>query len=275
MKPIYQENKLPLLMTASVNTRGMKNACFTDEEREDMYAKTLQIYINKLLTNVSGSGYKLVFVENSGWDLIRIQNKIQIDDRSQIEFISLDPTVFDISKGKGYNELLLIKLAINQSRFISESKAFLKVTGRYPIYNIQYFLDEASRLFFSKGIDLYIDIKDHKIYDWLHLGWNGHSADVRLFAVSVDFFLNQIAYRYVELNDYNGFLFEGLMYDIVKSNMKNKNIVCRFKKEMHLGGFEGSNVNAVSFSKDQNSFKGKIKRIMGNFIRRFLPFFWF
>lgn len=36
-------NKLPLLMTASVSTRGMIGACFTDEEREKMYCETLSI----------------------------------------------------------------------------------------------------------------------------------------------------------------------------------------------------------------------------------------
>jgi hypothetical protein len=65
------------------------------------------------------------------------------------------------------------------------------------------------------------------------------------------------------------------MYDIVKSKKRNERIVCRFKKEIHLGGLESSNISAISFNKDQNSFKGKIKRVIGNFIRKFLPFFWF
>jgi hypothetical protein len=48
--------KLPLLMTASVSTRSMKGACFTDEERETMYVSAIQFYISKLLIDVNGGG---------------------------------------------------------------------------------------------------------------------------------------------------------------------------------------------------------------------------
>jgi hypothetical protein len=222
---------------------------------------------------INGGGYKIVFVDNSGWDLSRIQK--QLPKQESIEFISLNPDLFNISRGKGYNELLLINLAIEQSQFIQEKQAFLKVTGRYPVYNIRYFIDYFSKYFQDKKIDLYIDIKDHKLYDLLHLGWCGHSADVRLFAASVSFYNANIANKYRNLNDYEGHLLEGLMYDIVKPLIKKSNIICRFKKEPRYGGLEGSNVNAISFTKNQNSFKGKFKRFTGNFIRKFLPFFWF
>ena len=36
--------KLPILMTASVSTRGMAGADFSDEEREKMYLETLGFY---------------------------------------------------------------------------------------------------------------------------------------------------------------------------------------------------------------------------------------
>lgn len=268
-------NKLPLLMTASVSTRGMKNACFTDKEREGMYVGALQFYIDKLLNNVNEGGYNIVFSENSGYDLTRIRDKIKILDPNRIEFISLNPEQFDISKGKGYNELLLINNSLKQSDFIQKSGAFLKVTGRYPIYNINYFVDYGSNLIFQQNKDLYIDIKDHKIYDWLRLSWNGHSADVRTFASTVDFYQKNIGNRYAELNDFEGRLAESLFFDVVKSNIGNPNIVCRFKREPHCGGIEGSNINAISFSKNQDSVKGKIKRYTGNFIRKALPFFWF
>jgi hypothetical protein len=219
--------------------------------------------------------YKIIFIDNSGWDLRQIKKKLLNYDKSLVEFISLDPVLFDISKGKGYNELLLINLAIAQSQFIRESKAFIKVTGRYPIYNIRYFIDYGSDLILSKKRDFYIDIKDHKLYDWLRLGWCGHAADVRLFATTLSFYQKHIAWRYTELNDYEGHLLENLMYSIVQPLIGNRNIVCRFKTEPCFGGLEGSNVNAVSFSKRQDSLKGKLKRVFGNFIRKFLPFFWF
>lgn len=122
---------------------------------------------------------------------------------------------------------------------------------------------------------MYIDIKDHKLYDRLGLGWCGHSADVRLFAVSVPFYNEFIGNRYIELNDYKGLLLEGLMFDIVKPMINRPDIICRFKKEPHFGGLEGSNVAAFSFSKNQDSLKGKLKRCFGNMVRLFFPHFWF
>lgn len=37
---------LPILMTASVSTRGMEGACFSDHERYNMYLNTLIAYLS-------------------------------------------------------------------------------------------------------------------------------------------------------------------------------------------------------------------------------------
>ena len=234
-------NKLPLVMTASVSTRGMVGACFTDEEREKMYRESLMIYEKMLIGG--GETYKIVFVDNSGWDLSSIKSSVK--ENPSIEFLSLD------------------------------SEDFFKVTGRYPIYNIKYFIDYASKFILEYKGHLYIDIKDHNLYDRLGLGWCGHSADVRMFAASLSFYNEFIGNRYTELNDYKGLLLEGLMYDVVKPMIHRSDVICRFKKEPHFGGLEGSNVAALSFSKNQDSLKGKLKRFLGNVIRLFFPRFWF
>ena len=51
-------------------------------------------------------------------------------------------------------------------------------------------------------------------------------------------------------------------------------IIARFSREPVFGGMEGSIVDAVSFSADQNSLKNKIKRLIGNGFRLFLPWIW-
>lgn len=271
------KNRLPILMTASISTRGMKNASFTDAEREQMYFETLQYYINNIINQNNGISTctKIVFAENSGWNIENFKKKFSTEHLDNVEFISLEPEIFDISKGKGYNEMLLINNTLDRSVFIKNAGAFFKVTGRYPIFNLHYFLDQASKMIFKKQKDLYIDIKDHKLYDYLKLGWEGHSADVRIFAVKNSFYVENIGHRYEELDDYKGHLLEGLMYDIAKSVKGSGREFLRFKREAQFGGMEGSNINALSFSKNQNSFKGKLKRLIGNFIRFFLPWFWF
>ncbi len=261
---------IPVLMTASVSTRGMKGACFTDSEREDMYAEALSYYASTLLRNPAA---RIVFAENSGWDLSRLSQRLPKETATQVEFIALPPEEFDISKGKGYNEVLLISKAIDRSAVIKPAGAFLKVTGRYPIYNLPFFVKHATKII-GQGKSLYCDIKDHKLYDWLRLGWNGHACDCRIFASTVKFFEENIGSRYAECNDYKGLHLEGLMFRVVKIN-GGGGIYDRFPREPHFGGLEGSNVQALTFSKQQDSFKGKTKRFIGNIIRLTMPWFKF
>src|SRR5690606_2654244 len=101
--------KLPLLMTASVNTHGMPLARFSPEEREEMYLQVLRFYCRELL---SKGNYTLVFAENSGWDLSKVKAAIPEEYRAQTEFLSFDASHFDVSRGKSFNEVLLIEAAI-------------------------------------------------------------------------------------------------------------------------------------------------------------------
>lgn len=273
---------LPILMTASVSTHGMKGARYTDQEREQMYIGALSYYLYNLMT--SDPQQKIVFAENSGWDLNRLKTALSEYDINRVEFIALPKEAFDISRGKGYNELLLINMAIEKSAAIQERGAFFKVTGRYPIFNLSYFIRKASDAL-GKGVEFYCDVKDHRIFDLLQLGWCGHSVDARLFAVNVPYYQQHIGCRYQELNDYSGHLLEGLLFQDVKRAygtgknrftgvVGNGKIMARFSREPVFGGLEGSMIDAVSFSADQNSLKSKIKRLAGNGFRVFFPWIW-
>lgn len=263
---------LPVLMTASVSTRGMKGACFSDTERECMYIDTLRFYCTKLLKN--NPDQKIVFVENSGWPKSRILEKIH---GGGVEYIALNPSHFDISRGKGYNELILINEAIEQSDAVRDAGAFLKVTGRYPIYNLSYFIKTASIAIFKKGKVFYGDMKDHKLYERLHLGWSGHGGYAVLFASTIANYKASLGCRYDELDDSKGRLLENLMYDYMKPfrHVANSPVNCRFKREPICGGLQGSTMDAMSFSQDNRSIKSRIMRLVGNGIRILTPWFWF
>ena len=202
-------------MTGSVSTRGMKGACFTDEEREVMYVEAIKYYIDNLL--FKDKSQKIVFAENSGWDLKLIKAKLPSYDEERVEFISLHADEFDISRGKGYNELLMINKVVERSKFIKEAGYFFKVTGRYPIYNIAYFLNKAVKILLENGYDMYCDMKDHNLYDICKLGWNGHSFECRLFGVRNLWYKEHIAPLYAECNDYNGKPMETVLFRNVKN----------------------------------------------------------
>lgn len=164
-------------MTASVSTRGMKGALYSDAQRELMYADALTYYIHNLLPQ---GGYKIVFVENSGWNLDSLKNKLPSYNPSEIEFVSLAPEDFDITRGKGYNEVLMINQAVSKSKFINSAEGFFKVTGRYPIYNIKHFIDNASQ-FIHRGGGICMQILRTTLY------MTGYGSDGAAIPLNVAF----------------------------------------------------------------------------------------
>jgi len=275
--------QLPVLITASVSTRGMKEACFTDDEREHMYVETLNFYIENLLANPF---QKIIFAENSGWDKNRLIGQLSVYNLEQLEFVMLPKEYFDISKGKGYNELLMMNMALEQSVFLQNAKGFVKVTGRYPIYNLKHYITKATEAL-QKGQLLYCDVKEHSLYKLLGLNWNAHSFYSVLYGVDISYYKEKIAPRYKELNDYDGYLVEDMLYDVIslesrQGKSKAKGIVgrggyinARFDREPVCGGLQGSRMSNWSFSANQSSLKSKLKRMVGNSFRYFFPWIWF
>lgn len=263
---------LPLLLTASVSTRGMRGACFTDNEREAMYAGALAWYVQNL-----PEGQPITLCDNSGWDLRRLLGALPPGTPGdRVELIQLPPEEFDISRGKGYNELLMMDKAIARSASIQRAGAFFKATGRYPILNLARFLGQARTYLLGRGGQLFCDVKDHKLYDLLRLGWTGHAFECRLYGCRLDFWSRRLAPLYAQCNDYDGHLCELVMFDAVKaSSQAGEAVSLRFDREPHFAGLEGSEIDAPIFSKDQDSLRGRVKRLAGNAIRIFTPWFKF
>jgi len=268
--------RLPILMTASVSTRGMKGAVFSDEEREKMYLEALKFYLETLPKD-----QPIVFAENSGWNLDAFRQKVGDQIRfSRVEFISIDPATCDQSRGKGYNEILLMNAAIEKSAAIREAGAFMKVTGRYPIYNLPRYLKEAEA-FFAKGGKFYGDMKDHKVFDALFAfsknKWNGHAAYTVLFATTLEFYQDKLAGSFVDCNDYADQWVEVVWHRILSPyrKMRHSGVKLRFPVEPVCGGLQGSLEHNLAFSQDNESSKAKMARFAGNCIRTFTPWFWF
>lgn len=265
---------LPILMTASVSTRGMKGADFSDSEREGMYLGALEYYLKTLEPE-----RRIVFAENSGWDLAAMRTKLKVP-AERVEWISVNPAKCDITRGKGYNEILLMNEAVAKSASIREAGAFMKVTGRYPVYNLPRYLRAAER-FFAKGGRFYGDIKDHKVFDWLFPNntkkWNGHAAYTILFASTVGFYNEKLAGSYVDCNDYTDDWIENIWFRILKTyrGQENCGVRLRLPVEPVCGGLQGSLAQTLVFSKNNESMKAKAIRLVGNCIRTFTPWFWF
>lgn len=265
---------IPLFLTASVSTRGMIGADFSAAAREAMYLETLRYYGHEVLER--DPAQRLIFAENSGWNLGALAAKLAPALASRIEWEALDPSHFDISRGKGYNEILLMNEALAKLESSSRGLAsFMKVTGRYPVYNLRYFMRAAERWLAQGGV-FYGDMKDHQLFDWLRTGWNGHAAYAVMFATTAEFYRRELAETYRECNDATDDLIENVWYrKLIKYRGTRRGVALRFGREPVCGGVQGSNLNAITFAKSNRSLKSRAIRGVGNVIRTATPWFWF
>ncbi len=256
-----EEFDFTLVMTASVNPNGMQGISKeSTENREVQYIQTLSFYAqNPHIT-------KILFVENSAHDLSHI--KASIPNPEKVTFLSLDENNYPRAWGKGYGEFLLMDRVYDYLTAQSEDGIIVKVTGRFPILNIDTMLKEFAR---RKALRLAIDIKDHPIYDWLRLGWSGHGARTILYAVTYSFYREHIYGRYRQIPSVYVDC-ETMMFKVVKETMREKGVYHRFKHEPRLSGFAGGLNYTIITCNNYDSGLNKVKRAVNQFCRTCLPF---
>ncbi len=265
---------IPILLTASVDTHGMNGTKFSALEREKMYVDTLNYYISHLGNRKEQ--FELVFVENSGWNKNSILSKLDKVDNVFIEYIALDYESFDISKGKGFNELLMMDMASNASPTIQNAGCFFKLTGRFPILNLYSLLKEVEKRG-GKDMQFYADCKDHKLYDWLRMPINGHAGECRYYAVSLDFWDKHFRGKYAELNDFTGPLIEDFFLSVMREVKGQSGVTCRYRTQAQFSGNGGHSLgegSAFFYSTDNDSTIMKFKRGLRQMIRWTMPWWW-
>lgn len=267
---------IPLLLTASIDTRGMKGAMFAAKEREKMYVDTLNFYIRKF--EERGIQGQIVFAENSGWRKETVLQKLNHSIMVEIEYIALGTDGFIQEKGKSYNELLMMDKAIVQSKLIQKTGCFFKLTGRFPILNAMDLIAEAER--WGKkhgGLQFYGDCKDHQVFDLLGVNINGHVGESRYYAVNTDFWNQHFRGRYAEMNDYDGCIVENLILDVIRKTKHEQGVHCRYRTQARFTGCGGHSLgNGSSFfhSTDNESLVVKTKLGIRQLIRWVLPWLW-
>ena len=262
-----REGSFPLLMTASVNPRGMAGLSVNDiAEREGQYLGTLQFYLR------NDAIAEIVFIENSGHDLTAFRVLTAEFPQKRVEFISCDLNGYPREYGKSYGELLTLDYASEHSQFVADAGGYFKVTGRFPILNIGKLLAEAER---RGPWDLFCDNKDHRIYDWLHNGWTGHACDTRFFGVTLDFYRKHFFGRAAELNDSQNKLIEFMFFDTAKAAAQECKVIRRFKTEPEYAGKAGHVQTALLQVNDYSGLVAKTKRRIRQLGRWIAPWFWF
>jgi len=258
---------IPLLMTASIDTRGMRDLSVTDlHEREGQYLETFAFYLK------SGWVDKIVFVENSGYDLQNFKALAETRAGTETELISCDLNDYPRHLGKSYGEMRLLDHVLDHSELLQAHERFIKVTGRFPILNMDKLLREAGR---RMPWELFCDSKDHPVYDWLRNGWNGHAADTRFFVVTKKFYQEHFYGRYVDLNDAEGRLVEGLFFDVMREQYPQGTVVRRFRTEPEYAGKGGHRRISIIGTNEYSGWLAKGKRRIRQLGRRVFPGFRF
>lgn len=291
-----KKDYIPILLTATVNPQGMKGANFDPEERLKMYVEALEFYAKK--------GLKVVFAENSGWLTTDVKemgvfaNQVkELQDNPNVEFVDVSDgclteedsemrrnaqkICYDQSRGKGYNETILIHKAVLLSKLIKKAGCFFKITGRLKVLNVEKLLDEVLTAGIRRndrlsGQRFLADCKDHKVYEWLHMPINGHAGECRYWFASVEFFESMMWPRYKELNDFSmpPVLAEDLMLDVCRKTRSMAGCRDRFRTQARISGKGGHKLgNGLSFfySTDNDSFALKAKCGIRQVLRWLIP----
>ncbi|MCF0178707.1 MAG: hypothetical protein HUJ97_00480 [Bacteroidales bacterium] len=257
---------IPILLTATVNPQGMVGANFNPDERADMYVEALRFYLNQ--------GCNVVFAENSG-SVSFVSEKIGSYANGEVEFLDVSGDEYDQSRGKGYNETILLHKAVVSSSLIKEAGCFFKVTGRLKVLNILVLLKECESR--DKNLRFLGDCKDHNVYEWLHMPINGHAGECRYWFAKKEFFESQMWPRCNELNDYEPrkCLAEDLMLDVCRKNRGTKGCYDRFRTQARISGKGGHNLGkgwSFFYSTNNDSFALKAKCFIRQTLRWLTPF---
>lgn len=253
------KNKFCIFLTASIDTNGCPSTKRNDPKvRESDYLNSLRLWLEN-------TQFKMVFCENSGYDLKNIRN---LCDKypGRVEIIQFYGNSYPRHLGKSYGEFLIIEKAMTDSVFIRQSEYIVKVTGRFFIENIYKILSK---------------VKNDIVYSSIEKIPSGYIAfHTILFIFKKDFFFD-FMFKYKNLiNEAEGVclenIFEKSIIDLNKKGYSNSVI-----KGIKYFGYSGTyNAQYTDVLRDQKNPKSnkliwriyrKIGRV-GLFLKHNLPY---
>lgn len=189
----------------------------------------------------------------------------------QTETVGKEDYGFDNSKGKGYNEYLMIKLAVLRSQTLRYCSHFLKITGRYPMQNIKEMLGEMEKRGQNKV--MMCDVKDFKLYEKLRgTSYGSHWGDSRYFLMSVDFYKSHLLECYQDMDDrVFGKYAEDYIYQLSCKYRKDPRACFRYRHQVQFGGQGGTACYQENYASLRNRLKNKMRRML----RVLFPSVWF
>lgn len=264
--------KIAIILTGTISP-SVKGGCFTSTQRFEMYTQTLDYYAQTI-----GKSYPIIFLENSGANLSEWDNRYRkYLDLTVIQFTpdTKEFEGFDNSKGKGYNEYLMIKKGILKMANTPPHQQLthvLKITGRYPMLNILSILAEAERRLRKNELVFIGDIKDTCIYKLVGRDTlSSHWGDSRFFIAEINFYKDSMIDCYIEMNDYEPDKWaEHYFLRLSRKFRNDPRFQFRFTTQVRFDGVSGAGSNA-----SYNSTSSRIKAYARQLGRFLFPNIWF
>jgi len=142
-----------IILTCTINPGKMPNLVRKDiETRLEDYKKSFNFWINNKNVN------KIIFIENSGYDLTFFKNLAKSNQNKEIEILSTDSNNFlDKKRGIGLGEHTCLKEVFDLSEISKRTNYFIGVTGRHCVKNFNTLLKDI----ISNKTDIYINLSDN------------------------------------------------------------------------------------------------------------------
>lgn len=271
--------KLGIILTATIKP-NVQGGNFTEDERKDMYLSTLRYY-----ATVIGKDYPIYLLENSNANLESIKEEFK--DSLNLTIYQFRPDNedlyigFDNSKGKGFNEYLMIKKGLSCMDTPPDNQAithFLKITGRYPMLNICSIIGETENRG-RDGILFMADVKDTRLYEMIGIDTlSSHWGDSRFFMAEIDYYLKNLSDCYLEMNDYKeGQWAEHYILRLSREYRKDPRFKFRFKTQVRFAGVSGTLTSEHLHAgiRRQDSPANRIKASARQILRYIFPNIWF
>ncbi len=232
-----------VILTSCIKPEGIPFLKRSSENvRLEDYKKAFQMWSKNEFVD------KIIFIENSGYDLNFFHQEAKKFPEKKIEILSCNENNnFDKSLGKGFGEHLCFKEILDKSKIFIESNFFVKVSGRYYINNYSTIIKE----FEKKKSEIFIYLKNNLTY-----------ADSHFFGGSKNFFLNYVVPFSSKVDDTNNIYMENCLakaaLHAVNNNLKFNNI----EAYPDIDGFIGTNNKEIKnnlIKKLKLYFFGKIK----------------
>lgn len=229
-----------LILTGTIDPGNM---IFTNRnninERMQDYIKSLKYWLNN---NKDGYFNKIIFCENSGYDLSEIKESlVSLSNKNEVVFFQWSDNHKWTGLGKGYGEAKMLEY-LNQEAYelIQEHDYIVKVTGRLYIPNI-------NRVFNKKDEKMGVSIIHHRLKQIKDE--NNMFVDSRLFCIASACFSEFIKDFSNDINDNNGVYFEHVLASRIhyfnRMNKKTTNIFKELPFYIGYSGTSGQKLNSI------------------------------